>query len=191
MIDALINYCNKHFPLSREERDFLKQHIPVRRVGKQKNLLSEGEVSTEFFFLIEGCIRLFYEVDSEEKTAFFYTEGEFVSSYESYTRQTPARHFLQTIEACTLAVISVELADQMLAEFPTFAHLARLAMEEELIIYQDILATFITLSPEQRYRNLLARKPELAQRVPQYLLASYLGVAPETLSRIRNRMRED
>jgi CRP-like cAMP-binding protein len=157
-------------------------------VAKNEFLLKAGEVSKEFYFLSEGCVRLFYYSNGEEKTGYFYTENSFVSSYESYTKQVPAKHNLQAIENCKLVVVTLEAAMQLLAFSPKFDALARTLMEEELIIYQEMIANFITKDAEGRYQELLDTKSELLQRIPQYHLATYLGVTPETLSRIRKRL---
>ncbi|MEO0331665.1 MAG: Crp/Fnr family transcriptional regulator [Bacteroidota bacterium] len=188
MIGKLITYFEKYTELGQEEKQFLRDHIPVKLVEKNQLLLWEGEVSSEFFFIIKGCIRMFYWVEGEEKTAFFYTENEFVSSYESFTKHIPARHSLQAAEDTTVAIISSEQAQAMLLKYPKFEFLARVAMEQELSVYQDIIASFITQNAEQRYQALSKSKPQLLQRIPQYQLATYLGVSPETLSRIRKRI---
>ncbi len=188
MINNLIQYFESQTALSAEERQFLIDHIELRRVLKNEILLSQGQISREFYFMLKGIVRLYYLKDVAEKTAFFYTENSFVSSYESFIRQSPAKHNLQAIEETHLAVISYDLAYEILDKFPKFEFLARMMMEEELIIYQDIISSFITLSAEERYLKLLKDQSEIIQRVPQHQLATYLGVSAETLSRIRRRI---
>jgi len=188
MIEGLIKYFEKYVFLDKTEIDFIRENILVKEVDKNCLLLSEGEVSKEFYFVLNGCIRLFYKSNFEEKTAFFYFENAFVSSYESFTKQIPAKHNLQSTERSTLAVISFEVAYKLIDLFPKFEFLARMMMEEELIVYQDIISSFITLNAEQRYLKLLDSNNQVLQRIPQHQLATYLGVAPETLSRIRKKI---
>ena len=188
MIEKLLNYLEKHTRLSEQEKEMVRSLFPVQTFEKGSLLLKEGEISRAFYFNLSGCVRLYYTVDGEEKTAFFYSEDQFISSYESFTGQAPAKHSLQCIEDCSLVIISAEHAHQLLNFSPKFDFLARVIMEEELSLYQKILATFITLNPEQRYLNFMENYPELLQRIPQHYLATYLGVKPESLSRIRKRI---
>ncbi len=133
---------------------------------------------------------MYYTVEGEEKTAFFYTENTFINSYQSFVHQVPANHNLQCIEPCKVAVISREIAYQLLEKFPKFETLSRMAMEEELATYQEIVASYVILNPEQRYVRLLETRPDLVARVSQRALAAYIGVSPESLSRIRKRIRD-
>lgn len=188
MIDTLITYFEQHIELEESEREFLRKNIPIKTFDKNELLLTAGETSQAFYHIFDGCIRLYYMNGIEEKTAFFYFENMFVSSYESFIRQAPAKHSLQTIERTTVAEISVELAYQLLKISPKFEFLARVMMEEELIVCQEIISSFVTLNAEQRYLKLLETNAPLLQRIPQYHLATYLGVTPETLSRIRKRV---
>jgi CRP-like cAMP-binding protein len=187
-IQPLIDFFEKHLELSSEEKAYLKERIPVIAPHKDLTLLKEGDVSSEFYFIIKGGIRLFYNVGDVEKTAFFYFENKFVSSYESFTKQTPSKHNLQTIEDTTIAVFKHEVVYKLLELFPRFEFLGRIMMEEELIVCQDIIASFISLNAEERYLKLIDTNNELIQRIPQHQLAPYLGVTAETLSRIRKRI---
>lgn len=188
MINSLISFLKNYSELTDEEVAFLSANLESKQYNKDDILLKENEVSNAFFFVVSGCIRLYYMVDGEEKTAFFYTENKFVSSYESFTKQIPSTHYLQAVENSELVVISFENAYALLEKYPKFEFLARVMMEEELSTYQKIISTFITLSPEQRYLHLLKNQPELLQRIPQQHLATYVGVKAESLSRIKNRI---
>ncbi len=190
MVEKLIEYFEQQVSLTEAEIVFIKENIPVRKIKKNANLLKAGEVSSEFYFVIKGCIRLYYITNHDDKTGFFYTENDFVSSYESFTKRLPSKNNLQALEETVVAVITIETAYKILELFPKFEFLARTAMEQELSVYQDVIAGFITSSPEQRYLHLQNSKPDLIQRIPQYYLATYLGVAPETLSRIRKRIMD-
>lgn len=188
MIQALLDQLNLRANLSSEETDFLKANVEVKSFPKGSILLEAGSLSKEFFFVLKGCVRMYYSVEGEEKTAFFYTENEYISSYESFVHEVPAKHFLQCIEPCELIVVSRTVTYTILEQFPKFDFLTRVIQEEELILYQNLVATFVTLTPEQRYLNLLAEKPDWLQRISLHHLATYLGVTPETLSRIRKRV---
>ncbi len=188
MIDELVKYFEKYTALEQEEVQFLKDNLEVRAIKKNQLLLEEGTISSEFFFVLKGCIRLYYNKNLAEKTAFFYVENQFVSSYESFVRQIPAKHNFQAVEDGEVVVISHEIAFKIIELYPKFEFLARIMMEEELIIYQDIIHSFITLTAEERYIKMLQSKSPVLQRVPQHQLATYLGVTAETLSRIRKRI---
>ncbi|MEL6250822.1 MAG: Crp/Fnr family transcriptional regulator [Bacteroidota bacterium] len=189
-LQPFFDHLNQFLELNKQELGFLKEAVHFREFSKGSVLLESGKLSQAFYFNLKGCVRLYYEVDGEEKTAFFYTENQFISSYESFTRQLPSRHSLQCIEDCQLVEIGMEAAANLLAYSPKFEALARIMMEEELIIYQDIISSFITLKPEERYLKLSEESPALFQRIPQYHLASYLGITPESLSRIKKRRME-
>lgn len=188
MKQAFFDFIAQHIQLTLEERTYVEELLPIQTFPKGSFLLQEQSISRQFFFVIKGCVRLFYVVDGLEKSAFFYTENDFVSSYESFTKQSPSKHNFQATEETSVLVISDEHAYQLLAFSPKFDFLARVIMEEELIAYQDIVASFITLNPKQRYLKFLNRKGNLLNRLPQHYIASYLGVSPESLSRIKKRI---
>ena len=132
-------------------------------------------------------MRLFYNQEGLEKTAYFFPAGTFISAYESFIYQQPSTLSLQTMEPSKIIRVSREAAQALLAHSPKFDQLARWAMENELISYQKMVANLLRWSPEQRYGQLLEQNPELFARVPQQYIASFIGVSPETLSRIKKR----
>ncbi len=148
-------------------------------------------VSQTSFFNLKGCVRLYYLIDGEEKTTFFYTENKFITSIRSFTQKEPSNHYLECIEDCTLTLIPYDVEKKLLEKFPKLESFARLILEQELGNYQDMLSTYIVSNPEQRYLNLLKNNSQLLQRVPLFQLASYIGVKAESLSRIRNRVTKN
>lgn len=178
----------EQIPLTLEEQQLVDELVPVKTFSKGSVLLREGQVPRTCYFVIEGCVRSYYLVDGEEKTTAFYLEGDAVASLTSYLQQLPAPHYLACIEDCQLAVLNYEQEVQLYQYFPALERLCRVYMETAYGKEQHLLATYLTKKPEARYRLLIEQQPALLDRVPLYILASYVGVQPESLSRIRKRI---
>ena len=180
----------EHFPtLSKEEVLAIASNINTREVKKGSVLLQEGKVSKECYTVLKGCVRKYYIKDGVERTTAFFTEGEPVASFSSYINSTPSDHYLVCVEDCLLAVGTKEKEDEMIAKFPKLEPIIRSEMEKNSGKSQEELASFITSTPEERYTNLLNDRPDLFNRVPQHQIASYLGIKPESLSRLRKRIQ--
>lgn len=173
---------------SEEDVDAAVDLISIKTYKKGEHLLREGEVSAKSYSIVSGCVRQYYMVDGEEKTTFFYTEGQSIFTPNGSSERIPTKYYLSCVEYTTLSIITLENQKEMYERFPMLESMSRMSLQEELHNYQEMLATYITTTPEERYINLLKFRPELLNRVPQYQLASYLGVTPESLSRIRKRI---
>ena len=185
---TFITHLNQRLPLSSQEEEKIKETLNVRRYTKGEFLLLEGGIAKSFYFNLSGFVRLFYTREGEERTAYFYPEKTFISPYESFVHQQPSTFSLQATEDTDVVEISLEASVELLAFSPKFEALARIAMEDELIAHQKMIAFLLTLSPEERYQQLLNEQPNIFQRIPQHYLASYIGVKPESLSRIKRRV---
>lgn len=183
-----IDYIKLYTEFSEEEMQMLQKVTEKRSYKKGEIIFEEGNISEDIYFVTKGCVRLFYNVDGTDKTAFFYTEGQFICAGESYTFNIPAIENYQAIEESEVYIFSKSTNDKLLEITPKFEILARIATENELITCQKVIASFVTKSAEERYRDLLQTQSSLFQRVPQQYIASFLGVSPETLSRIKARV---
>ncbi len=161
--------------------------IPVESYQKGTLLLKAGEVSSICYFVLKGCIRQYSIIDGEEKTTAFYTEQQAAIPFASYTQQAPSGHYLVCAEDCLLVVGDMSQEQDMYAHYPKLLAITRRMMEQDFGKTQEAFSRFITSSPEERYLNLMETRPDLFLRVPQHQIASYLGMAPESLSRIRKR----
>lgn len=187
-IDPFIVYLKRHIELLPEDIDFLHKNIVVQRFNKYDFLLEEGQISKAFYFNLSGFVRLFYLREGEERTAYFYPEGVFISAYSSFVRQEPSGFYLQASEDTEVVVISVESSYKILNYSNKFEAVARIAMEEELISHQTMVASLLTKNAEERYLELLNSNPLIFQKVPQVHIASYIGIKPQSLSRIKRRV---
>lgn len=174
--------------LTAEEAKDMDRLVPIREFKKGTVLLESGQVATEAWFCVKGCVHMYYDVDGDLRTTEFYTEGQSIASLYSFINQVPANHYLACVEDSTLVVWSYAAEKELFGKYPRLESSCRVSVESDFGKHQEKLAAFITKTPEQRYLDLMQDRPELLQRVPQYLLASYLGVTPESLSRIRKRI---
>ncbi|HOY06828.1 MAG TPA: Crp/Fnr family transcriptional regulator [Saprospiraceae bacterium] len=184
----IIRYISQFTTLSEADAAEIVRNMKFRTFKKGAVLLKEGQAVKLCYFVLKGCIRQYFLVDGEEKTTNFYTEGQPVTPYEGTYKRVPSKYYLACVEDTIVTISSPEGEVSFFEKFPHLESVSRLAVEEELGKSQDRFTSFILNSPEERYLDLLKNRPDLLDRVPQYQLASFLGVTPESLSRIRKRI---
>ncbi len=175
-------------PLSQEEIEAIVETMTITPYKKGTVLLKEGQISTEVYFVLEGCVRQYYLVGGVEKTHNFFTDEQWVISMNSFSQRKPSYHFLDCCIDSVLVVGNREKEESLYKRFPKFETVSRKVMEQVFAEQQEIMSSYTTDTPEQRYLKLLKTRPELFQKIPQYQIASYIGVQPESLSRIRKRL---
>lgn len=189
MQDRLFDFISKYMTLTAEEKSAIASLDIFRSVKKGTILLHAGERSKNSYFVLEGCLRTYYIVDGEERTTAFYTEMEALTP-PCVVNRTPSDHYVGCVEDSILTVSDQDMEAEVNARFPRFEVLCRLMSEELLAKQRMDFDAFKTSSPEQRYLDLIRSRPDLVQRVPQHQLASYLGITPQSLSRLRARIIE-
>lgn len=187
MQDLLFNFISKYISLTEEERDAIISLNLFHSVKKGTILLQEGQKSKNSYFVLKGCIRTYYILDGEEKTTAFYTEMEALTP-PCVISKTSSEYYISCIEDSILTISNSDMEAEINSKFPKFDVMCRKLSEELLAKQQIDFDEFKTSSPEQRYLNLLQKRPDLINRVPQHQLASYLGIKPQSLSRLRARI---
>lgn len=188
MKNKFVDYFSRISPLSKEESEGIAESMRTKTFKKGEYLLKEGQISASTYFILEGCVREYILTDGEEKTTNFFTEEQWAISLNSFTPQNPAKHNWICVEDTTVVVGDEQQAQVLFKRFPRFETISRTIMQAAFAEQKEALASYYTDSPEQRYLKLLKSRPGLVQRIPQYQLASYIGVKPESLSRIRKRI---
>lgn len=191
MKNKFVNYFSRISPLSKEESEAIAESMQTKSLKKGDFLLKEGQISAKTYFILEGCIREYILTDGEETTTNFFTEEHWAISLNTFTPQKPAKHNWVCVEDTMVVVGDEEQGQALFKRFPRFETISRTIMEATFEEQKEALASYYTDSPEQRYLKLLKSRPGLFQRIPQYHLASYIGVKPESLSRIRKRLASD
>ena len=189
MQDILFDFISKYVSLTEDEKNALLSLDLFHSIKKGAVLLKEGQKSKESYFVLKGCIRVFYIIDGEEKTTAFYTELDALTPH-SVTNNSPSDYFISCIEDSIILISNTEMSEEVNRKFPKFDTMCRMLSEELLAKKQIDFDEFKTSSPEERYLNLIQKRPDLIQRVPQHQLASYLGIKPQSLSRLRARILE-
>lgn len=187
MEQILLNFIEKHIQLSEEEKSVIMDLAIFKSFRKGTVLLKEGQLSGEGYFVIQGCIRCYYMVETEEKTTAFYTEYESLTPSSAFTN-TPSEYYVSCLENSILTVVSLETDEELFRKHPNLGKLCRILAKDLHLKSQKAFDNFKISTPEQRYLNLLQTRADLHQRIPQYYLASYLGITPQSLSRMRKRM---
>jgi CRP-like cAMP-binding protein len=182
----------QQFPLAREKWDeyigfYHRIEVPARTI-----LLREGDISGKAYFIEKGCIRAWLVSKGKDITFQFFVEDQSVSSAESFKKRVPSIFTIETVEPCVLHWISKENMDKILAEImqvPKSRDQMMDALFDRQWHYAHLFLSFIKYTPRERYMELLKERPELVLRVPQQYIASYLGITPVSLSRIRSKLK--
>ena len=189
MQNLLFDFISKYISLTGDEWNAIVSLDLFRSVKKGAVLLKEGQKSQDSYFVLKGCIRVYYIIDGEEKTTAFYTEMDAFTPHCVINKAT-SEYFISCVEDSILAVSNSDMEVEINSKFPKFDIMCRMLSEELLAKQRIDFDEFKTSSPEQRYINLMQKRPDLIQRVPQHQLASFLGIKPQSLSRLRARILE-
>jgi len=187
MSTELVSFLSRYITISEELANVFLNSSFVKKFPKGTVLLREGDVALKSYFILKGCIRNYVLKDGDDKTINFFIEEEAIIPI-GYGKNLRSEHFLECLEDTVAVVGTPDEEERILAEYPELKSVC-LAMSEIMAAkLQESLARYRTSTPEERYRDLAEKRPDLLQRIPQYQIASYLGVKPESLSRIRKRL---
>tara|TARA_Y100001954_G_C15557912_1_gene477124 strand:+ start:136 stop:723 length:588 start_codon:yes stop_codon:yes gene_type:complete len=188
-IDTICQVIEENFTsLTNLEYEILKEHSYIKEYKKNEIIFNEHSSPKTIFFVLDGSARLFYNVHGKDRTAYFYTKGNFIFTGRSLRHEVLTNENLQALEQTTLLCISKPMSEKLFQYCPKFEHIARIGAEDELIARRKLIASLISLDAKERYLDFMKNNKTLFLKIPQKYIASYLGVSPETLSRIRNKV---
>jgi CRP-like cAMP-binding protein len=189
MFEVIISNIKKKVAINDEEAGLLKTFFTPKKLRKKQYLLQEGDVSHYTAFVEKGVLRSFTIDDKgHEHIMQFATEDWWISDLYSFLTEEPSDYSIEALEETELLLINKEHYENMMLAVPKMERYFRILTQNSLISMQRRISGKMTLTAEQNYKKLMEQRPALLQRVPQHMIASFLGIAPETLSRIRKQM---
>lgn len=186
-MEGLRKYFEKLITLTDEEWNAFARKLQRKQLMARTPLLHQGEVCTYVAFVEKGAFRFFYNRDGEERVTAFFFAGDAVSNYRSFLTGMPSDHIIETLQESVFWMIQKKDLYELFDDYPKLDRLGRFIAENLYLTVARRLDSFLFDTPEKRYDDLLKRNSRLLQDVPQFMLASYLGIKPESLSRIRKR----
>jgi CRP-like cAMP-binding protein len=187
MIPQLRDFFRLFINFSDEELEEVSHFFHPKKLKKGQHLLLPGEIATETGFVVKGVFRVYYLVEGKESTRFLGCENIFIGSIPSFTTQTPCVEYVEALENSELLMLSFQDLQKMYDISPKWDRLVRLLAEYSYNEQQRRIYSLIALTAQERYEELAKNRPDIIQRIPQYIIANYLGISPETLSRIRKQ----
>ena len=187
-MDALIKAVKHFIRISSEEEAIISNLFTESHLKPGEYFLEEGKVCRSVAFIEKGLLRYFVTQDGNEKTIYFSKENEFACNYSSFLPGKPSDTGIQALEETTLYLISYDNLQRLYEDVKEGERFGRLGIEQVFLTSREQIRSLYADPPAARYQQLLAAYPDLVQRIPQYYIASYVGVKPQSLSRIRKRL---
>ncbi|MES5895290.1 cyclic nucleotide-binding domain-containing protein [Bacillus cereus group sp. RP43] len=191
MEEILKKYMKRFTTLSEEQQRMILSELQIEEYKKGTVLLRQGDVPSKCYFVLKGCVRQYcIDVAGKEVTSNFYTEEQAIANFNHHKQDKSSPHTLTCLEDCMVVVGDLYSEKDMYKKYSQLEEMTRQMIEYNFGEVQEELTLFIASTPEERYRSLLQKRTHLIERVPQYQLASYLGITPESLSRIKKRLKQ-
>jgi CRP/FNR family transcriptional regulator, anaerobic regulatory protein len=186
MLEELKKYIQKKISLSDEQFDLIASTVTGRKIKKETLLLKQGDVCSQVFFVSKGLLRA-YTLDNADKEHIiqFGPEDSWVADRNSFYFKEPAMFFVDAIEDSEVIYISREFYEKSEKIIPGFSSFNVMALHNSIRFMQRRINLLLSATAEQRYLDFIELYPNLTLRVPQWMIASYLGITPESLSRVR------
>lgn len=189
MFNLLLQNIARHIQLEPEESRFFTSLLKVRHLKKKEFLLRAGEVCRYETFVLEGCLRnYFLDEKGDEHILQFSVEDWWTSDLYSLLTRTPATQFIDALEDSTVAMLEQDDLERLYRQVPKFERFFRIMLQNAFIAQQQRILQSIGSTGEERYLAFRKKYPTLEQRLPQHQIASFLGITPEFLSKIRGKL---
>ncbi|AUP78572.1 Crp/Fnr family transcriptional regulator [Flavivirga eckloniae] len=188
MKDLLAQFISKLNTFDENEITAIVENTQIESFKKGTLILEEGKICNKCYFVLKGCIRQYQLVNGEEKTTGFFMEGQAAVLYSSYLNKSPSKYYLSCIEDSVLTTGTREQEELLHKQYPKLEYLVHSLMPQDYTVAQERISLLNNHSPEERYIIIMKTQPELFRRVPLHYIASYIGVTPESFSRIRKRV---
>jgi CRP-like cAMP-binding protein len=189
MYELFFQNFNKKVSLTAEEETLIKTYLTPKKLRKKQYLLQEGDVCKTVAFIEKGVLKAYTCDDTgNEHIIQFALEGWVISDLYSFLTGEPATYNIDAIEDAELVLISKSAHEKLLQKLPKYETFTRMNITGAYLAMQKRLTSIISSPLEERYAKFTALYPDIVQRVPQHMIASYMGLTPETLSRIRRRI---
>jgi CRP/FNR family transcriptional regulator, anaerobic regulatory protein len=184
--DALLTHIRKFVSFSKEEEKILLPYLKVKSLKKKEILLKEGQICAANHFVTKGCLRMFYITEEgNEQMIQFAIDNWWMTDYMSFDSRKPSQFNIQAVENSEIVYLEKKKMEELFAELPKMERYFRIIIQKAYAASVMRLRYIFTQSGEERFRHFSESFPEFVQRVPQYMLASYLGFSAEFLSKIR------
>ena len=186
-MEKIIKHFDKYLPLDEKEKDALTSRLVQRKMKRKQYILQEGDICKYFTYVAEGCLKM-YGIDNSgvEHNLLFAAEDEWMADIDSLHKERPSKLFIEAIEPTTVFQLSKGDLWYLYTNYPKFDRNFRVIIEDEYIELQNRLLQMFSATAYERYEKFLEQYPNLANRLPNTQIASYLGITPEFLSKIRN-----
>jgi len=188
-IKPLLNYISNYISLTKEEEEFLTSKVSYRKYLKGQYILQQGDVCKHQCFVISGCTKTFHVDDSgQEHIVMFSIENWWTSDMGSFITQIPADYNIQCIDNTELIMFSFDVMESLYTEIPKLERFFRQIIEKALVASQKRIVRSFSLSAKDRYLYFKNQYPKIEKLIPQYMVASYLGITKEFLSKIKSEI---
>ncbi|OJJ18060.1 Crp/Fnr family transcriptional regulator [marine bacterium AO1-C] len=186
--EKILAYTQKFIAFNDEERAFYESLMQVKKLRKKQTIVQPGYVCKHRTYVLEGTMRSFlYDNNAHEHTIALAVEDWWISDFNSYIYQIPSTLFVEAMEKTTVIQMDFESEQLLLERYPKFEKFFRILYQRSVASLQRRMLSNLSKTAEERYEEFMERYPHIANRIPQYVLASYLGFSNEYLSRIRNK----
>lgn len=188
MYDQILKKLAQFITLDKNEEGLFLSKLIVKNYRKKELILKEGNVCKYAYFINSGCLRYYYNINGEENTAQFFFENGWYTDYDSFLTGKPSKQNIEALEKSELLLISIEDLQELYKEIPKFERMGRMMAESSFLGIRQRNEMLGNHTAEERYIALMNERPKVFERIPQHYIASYLGIKPQSLSRIRKRI---
>lgn len=189
MVELILKNISKHLVLSAEEVNYFTSLLKPKRLRKKQFLLEEGEVCKYECFVNSGCLRMYtLNEKGQEHILQFATTDWWIGDQYSFITGLPSAYFIDALEESEVLLIEKNNLEQLYIQVPKFERFFRIAFQNSYVALQRRILSGLSQTAEEKYLDFVNRYPDLEQKIPQHQVASYLGITPESLSRIRKQL---